>query len=180
MNKHNKSKGFTLIELMLVVLIIGILSGVMLGIINVKGIQQKSRDARRVSDMKKIQTALELYYADIRGYPSSVTWGNVSTSLTSLVPGYLTKMPSDPLGAAATTTDAVECFGTTTYGYYYITPSCSGTGCLPGKYVLGAIMEASTTAADNLCKSLNNCNGTVTCNCSGSGYSYCYGVENPL
>jgi general secretion pathway protein G len=178
MNKQNKSKGFTLIELMLVVLIIGILSGIMLGIINVKGIQQKSRDARRISDMKKLQTALELYYADRRGYPLNIAWNTVSTALSaSLVPGYLTKMPSDPLGGTTTTL----CFGKNTYGYYYITPSCSGTGCLPGKYVLGAIMEFSTSAVDSLCKNLNNCSGTVTCVCTGASFeNYCYGVENPL
>ena len=71
----NKNKGFTLIELMLVVLIMGILAGAMLGIINIRGIQAKSRDARRIGDIKKMQTALELYFSDYRGYPESeICW----------------------------------------------------------------------------------------------------------
>jgi prepilin-type N-terminal cleavage/methylation domain-containing protein len=182
MKNIKKQKGFTLIELMLVVLIIGILSGVMLSVINVKGIQQKSRDARRVSDLKKIQTALELYYADYRGYPMKSTWENVNTPLSTIslaiVPNFLSKMPSDPVEGKETPDS--NCYGgTSTHGYYYITPDCVGIGCLVSRYVAGAVMEVETSAADNLCSQLNNClQGYISnCNCGGS---YCYAVENPL
>ena len=184
--KKKNTAGFTLIELMLVVLIIGILSGVMLGVLNIRGIQSKSRDARRIGDLKKLQTALELYFADYRGYPKQITWGNVTGGVGSIIsPNYINKVPTDPKeGTAAVDTGGVgvSCFnGKSNYGYYYITTDCTGTGCtLSGRYVMGAIVEVSSSAADSLCSSLSNCSGgspAISCNCGGS---YCYGVENPL
>ena len=53
------SRGFTLIELLVVIAIIGILSSVVLASLN--SARTKARDTRRVSDMKQIQIALELY-----------------------------------------------------------------------------------------------------------------------
>lgn len=63
-----KNKGFTLIELLVVIAIIGLLST--LAIVALNTARQKSRDAARVSNIKQIQTALELYYADATAYPS--------------------------------------------------------------------------------------------------------------
>lgn len=59
--------GFTLIELLVVIAIIGLLST--LAVVSLNNARQKSRDAKRVSDIKQIQTALELFYADKNGYP---------------------------------------------------------------------------------------------------------------
>ncbi len=59
--------GFTLIELLVVIAIIGILSGVILASLNSS--RAKSRDTIRMSDMKQIETALQLYYADNNKYP---------------------------------------------------------------------------------------------------------------
>ena len=174
-----ENKGFTLIELMLVVLIMGILAGAMLGIINIRGIQAKSRDARRIGDTKKIQTALELYFADYRGYPEASAWGNISAGLSStlIAGGYINTVPGDPREGDAVS-EGVSCFGgLTVQGYYYKTADCTGAGCLSPEYVLGAIMEVETSASDSLCSDLTNCNGTINCACGGNS---CYGVENPL
>ena len=62
-----QSKGFTLIELLVVIAIIGLLST--LAVVSLNNARQKSRDAKRVSDIKQVQTALELFYADNNGYP---------------------------------------------------------------------------------------------------------------
>ncbi|MBU0534755.1 prepilin-type N-terminal cleavage/methylation domain-containing protein [Patescibacteria group bacterium] len=182
--KETIQEGFTLIELMLVVLIIGVLSGLMLGVINIPGIQSKSRDARRIGELKRIQTALELYFADFRGYPSKTAWQDLSVagnSVSSAIsPIYINKVPEDPK-KGSNASAGVSCFnGKTAYGYYYITNSCVGSGCLSGKYVLGAIMEVSGSATNYLCSNLGNCTGAtpaITCACGGA---YCYGVENPL
>ncbi len=64
----NNKKGFTLIELLVVIAIIGLLAT--LSVVALNNARQKSRDAKRVADIKQIQTALELYYADQDGYPS--------------------------------------------------------------------------------------------------------------
>ncbi|MFC1613364.1 type II secretion system protein [Patescibacteria group bacterium] len=64
--KFNK-RGFTLIELLVVIAIIGLLST--LAVVSLNNARQKARDARRVSDIKQIQTALELFYNDKNLYP---------------------------------------------------------------------------------------------------------------
>lgn len=69
MQKLNK-KGFTLIELLVVIAIIGLLST--LAVVALNSARQKSRDSKRVADIKQIQTALELYFSDsTTGYPNN-------------------------------------------------------------------------------------------------------------
>lgn len=100
----NKQKGFTLIELLVVIAILGLLST--LAVVSLNNARQKSRDARRLSDVKQMQTALELYYADANGYPAAITTGDaIAYSGTT----YMTIVPSDPGPADAT---ATGCGGT--------------------------------------------------------------------
>ncbi len=58
-------RGFTLIELMVVISIISLLSSIVLA--SVKTVRMKARDARRKEDLHNIYTALHLYY-DEKGY----------------------------------------------------------------------------------------------------------------
>lgn len=62
-----KKKGFTLIELLVVIAIIGLLAT--LAVVALNSARSKARDSRRVSDVKNISTALELYYNDQSSYP---------------------------------------------------------------------------------------------------------------
>ena len=62
-----KKKGFTLIELLVVIAIIGLLST--LAVVALNSARAKARDAKRVGDVKQMQTALELYYNDNQSYP---------------------------------------------------------------------------------------------------------------
>lgn len=100
----NRKKGFTLIELLVVIAIIGILSSVVLASLN--SAREKSRDARRVSDIKQIQLALELF-ADSNSseYPDTIA-GLVTTYI-----GVEPKDPSTQVGYAYNnlTTTGVEC-----------------------------------------------------------------------
>lgn len=86
--QKKQTKGFTLIELLVVIAIIGLLST--LAIVALNSARQKSRDAKRVSDVKQIQTALELYFADQNGYPSgsAVVLGGASTKTLSSTNGF--------------------------------------------------------------------------------------------
>lgn len=88
--KWLKTKGFTLIELLVVIAIIGILASIVLASLN--SARRKSRDARRVADIKQLQLALELYYdANSSAYPGA---------LSALAPTYIPTVSIDPLGGA--------------------------------------------------------------------------------
>ncbi len=71
-------KGFTLIELLVVIAIIGLLST--LAVVALGSAREKSRDARRLSDIKQIQTALELFYTDNNSYPTSTVAIDLGTA----------------------------------------------------------------------------------------------------
>lgn len=62
-----KKTGFTLVELLVVVAIIGLLSGMV--VISMKNVKAKARDSQRVSDMNSIATALNMYHNDFNAYP---------------------------------------------------------------------------------------------------------------
>ena len=106
--------GFTLIELLVVIAIIGLLST--LAVVALNNAREKSRDAKRVSDIKQIQTALELYYADQNNYPVAGTAINLGTASydvlcntaagfqadsTGCTTTYMGKVPSNPTPAVS-------------------------------------------------------------------------------
>tara|TARA_B100000745_G_scaffold70940_1_gene42434 strand:- start:5928 stop:6431 length:504 start_codon:yes stop_codon:yes gene_type:complete len=64
--KHSATRGFTLIELLVVIAIIGLLSSTVLA--SMSSARSKARDAKRKSDLRSAQTALELYYSDYGTY----------------------------------------------------------------------------------------------------------------
>jgi len=66
--KNLTKKGFTLVELLVVISIIGLLSTI--AIVSLGSARQKARDTKRIADMKQVSTALEQYYADKGGYPA--------------------------------------------------------------------------------------------------------------
>ena len=114
--------GFTLIELLVVIAIIGILSSVVLASLN--SARQKGRDAKRISDVKQLQLALELAYDSSGGYPAAI-------SLATLVtPGYIAAIPTDPTTNAAYSYESLASDGATACG----TAPCA-------KYVIGAKLE---------------------------------------
>ena len=100
MNKS--SRGFTLIELLVVIAIIGILASIVLASLN--SARKKGRDARRVSDLKQIQLALELYYdANASSYPllayAALNGSTAASSLTSA--GFISAVPTDPTNSGS-------------------------------------------------------------------------------
>lgn len=100
MNKAwaRKQTGFTIVELLIVIVIIGILAAIT--IVAYNGIQSRGNDSRRDSDIKQIKNALEMYKIDNDAYPiacgadgSGCTISNLATTLT---PKYIANVPQDP------------------------------------------------------------------------------------
>lgn len=97
-------RGFTLIELLVVIAIIGLLASVVMASLN--SAREKARDAQRVSQMKQVQAALEIYYSSNGSYPTGTPVGPCletgwQTPLAALVTaGYLSTIPLDPLNSS--------------------------------------------------------------------------------
>lgn len=72
MYSTKRNAGFTLIELLVVIAIIGVLASVVLASLN--SARAKARDARRLAEIKQIQTALELIYDQTGAYPGAAGW----------------------------------------------------------------------------------------------------------
>lgn len=95
-------KGFTIVELLIVIVVIGILAAITIVAFN--GVQTRARDTARTSDIRGVQKALEMYRADNSVYPSVGTDNigyNLSTLATALVPTYISKLPNDPKTGSA-------------------------------------------------------------------------------
>ncbi len=107
--KKNQN-GFTLIELLVVIAIIGLLST--LSIVALNSARARSRDARRVADVKQIQTALEMYYNEMNSYPATSSLTFITGSGASST--YMTKVPDAPLPPDGTCTTSA---GSNPYGY---------------------------------------------------------------
>lgn len=147
---RHSSRAFTLIELLVVIAIIGILSSVVLASLN--DARQKSRDAKRVADVKQVQLALELYFDSNASYPT--------TTLSALVPSYIATLPADPLS-----------------GSYFYESLSSGTD-----YNLGANLEASNHTALNADVDTGNGGAikaadTADCTAGTDTTRHCYSVK---
>lgn len=170
LTQRDKIKGFTLIELLIVVSVIGILSGLAISVINPSALRAKARDSQRISDLKKVQAALEIYFTDSRHYPTvavPTSYYLINSALAGLVPNYISQLPSDPAGYAS----SFSC--SSNFGYSYRTDS---TG---SRYALLAKME--TTSADYVrCSGISNCGDSVfDCNnCTEA--QRCHATQNPL
>lgn len=99
-----KKTGFTLIELLIVVSIIAVLAAV--GLTTYITFIKNARDAKRQSDLKFVQSALEQYHADQKYYPGSLDFsvGFALTNATGVSPmptvtkTYLNNVPIGPIG----------------------------------------------------------------------------------
>lgn len=114
-----RNKGFTLMELLVTIAIIGVLSSVVA--VNYRKAQQSSRDSKRVSDIENIAGGLELYYLDDYSYPigkysSNYSWDDLKEVLVS---DYLPSLPNDPLYKNDTEAVSEGEMPENMAGYYY-------------------------------------------------------------
>jgi prepilin-type N-terminal cleavage/methylation domain-containing protein len=113
-NKSATHRGFTLLEMLLVIAIIAILAAIVIVAINPARQLAQARNAQRASDLNAIQKAIQQYYIDELKYP----WHAAATkpdaesaspiceegentncvNLSALVPTYLSALPTNPAG----------------------------------------------------------------------------------
>jgi len=154
----NKQSGFTIIELLIVIVVIGILAGLVLTTFN--GIQQKARDTERQTDIKAIHAQVEAFWAQ-KGYYPSLTDLNDRTATTGFVAVNLKGLDAgafqDPKGANGTLLAAPAA-----NGYAYAVTNSAGTTCEAddttcAKYTMTATLEGTINGAATYVKtSLNN------------------------
>ena len=138
MTLSSAKRGFTLIELLVVIAIIGILSSVVLASLGTA--REKARDATRISDIKNIQLALELYYDSLQAYPANTVgtanaYGMTGVTLVAaLAPTYIPRLPEDPSSARGAADR-----------YHYVGLDAASADCSVvagcASYALGAYLE---------------------------------------
>jgi len=145
----NVKKGFTLVEIIVVIAIIGILASFLVGAFT--GIKRTTRDAQRKTDLRSIQSALEIYRSDKGDYPSpdpSNPFDPCGGSWTVDGTVYIQKIPCDPLGGAYT------------YSYPVVA----------GGYELIACLEDLSDKQKDATNNITYCNGTA---------KWSYTLKNP-
>lgn len=155
---RNKESGFTIVELLIVIVVIGILAALVLN--TFQGVQARARDTERTTDINAVHTHLEVYYNDNAYYPSGVATAtdclaadgatDISCVLSTgggaaaLFDGLDAEALDDPEGVTIDTTGTGD--------YQYAPGNCAaGTGHCDD-YVLTATLE---DAADYTKASLN-------------------------
>lgn len=142
----NKNSGFTIVELLIVIVVIGILAGLV--VTTFTGIQQKARNTERQTDIKAIHGQVEAYYAQNGKYPTLANL-NDATWRTANMKGLDEEALQDPKGAAQTLVDAPAA---NSYAYAVGPANCdNGAGGDCATYTLTATNEGGGTySKDNL------------------------------
>lgn len=104
MNMQKKRSGFTLIEIMVVIVIMGIMAALVVP--RVMGSTDDARKAAALADIKSVSDALKMYKLHNLNYPTQQQGLEALVTKPSISPipknytagGYLEKLPKDPWG----------------------------------------------------------------------------------
>jgi general secretion pathway protein G len=144
-----KTSGFTIVELLIVIVVIGILATIV--IVTFTGVQQRARNAKRQTDINAIASHISVYYANSGNYPTltnmnTAAW--VTTNLKGLDPAAL----QDPSGSSQT---LVSSPAANAYAYQPNDGSgnaCDDTTTLCTAYTLTATYEGTVNGASTYVK----------------------------
>ncbi|MFH1188798.1 MAG: type II secretion system protein [bacterium] len=153
-----KQKGFTLIEMLIVIAVITILAGVVFR--GIQGVRESARDTRRIGDLTNVQSILEMYMNQCNHYPgvadsvtncnhpNITTWNDLVAALSTVS----SKVPRDPVPSKT---------------YYYGVDSVDGL-----QYVIGAALERENASLKD---DVDTPSFTPTPNvdCADSSFRYC-------
>lgn len=120
---QNRS-GFTIVELLIVIVVIGILAGLVLNTFN--GIQARARDTERKTDVNAIHAQVEAYHADNGFYPTTANMADTAW-VGSNLSGLDSEALNDPSSGG--------------YAYAANTATCNNTTELCSSYTLSADLE---------------------------------------
>ena len=176
---RDKLQAFTLIELLVVIVIIGVLAT--LATVAVSSARGRARDAKRVSDLKQISTALEMYYADYFSYPNLITPGQALTSPDGSKT-YMSKVPNNPTPWAEDACTSGSDYVYNPVGGLTDPPSYNISGCLAkgtGSLAAGEVAMTPTglnsvTCPARICGdcSTTACGGTCATNITKDAVTY--------
>jgi prepilin-type N-terminal cleavage/methylation domain-containing protein len=141
---QRKQHGFTIVELLIVIVVIGILAALV--ITTFTGIQQKARNTERTTDIKALHGQVEAYYAQNGKYPTLANL-NDTTWRAANMKGLDAEALKDPKGSAQTLVGAPAADG-----YSYAVTASDGTACDNttkdcAQYTLTATYEGGGTFA---------------------------------
>ena len=163
----SKKRGFTLIELLVVIAIIGLLATI--AVVALQNARSKARDARRVADVKQMQTALELFFNDQQRYPSAdeLAAGSIFSTSTLGTTTYMAVIPTPPTPADGVCTGAsvysyTSDLGGTSYSIAYCVGANVGSitsgehcatpaGISDGTFCFGVLPCSGTTKSGAIC-----------------------------
>lgn len=146
MTHKSNQKGFTIVELLIVIVVIGILAALV--ITTFTGIQQKGRNTERTTDIKALHGQIEAFYAQNGYYPSLDDMNNVTSAtwVADNLKGLDKEALKDPKGTGYTLAT-----GATANQYSYAvtqadgTTACTDTAKDCAKYKLIATLEGGGT-----------------------------------
>lgn len=146
--------GFTLIEILMVVAILGVLASIVM--VSLSGSSAGSRDAKRIGDLKGLQSAINLFVQETGAPPGSAgSWAQLNNSCAAwqpspysqLRPSYYAVLPEDP--KTTDVTSLTQCASASGIWYWYGRGRTQSGSSLvvtdAGKYVVCATLEKSTT-----------------------------------
>ena len=150
-----RSQGFTIVELLIVIVVIGILA--LLVITTYSGIQAKARNAKRQTDIQSLQTQLEAFFSQNGYYPSLTDMNTASwraTNMKSLDQNALI----DPSSTCNPSTTSCLVASAVAKSYAYSVKDSTGASCEAtdtncAQYTLTAEYEGTVNGSSTYTKS---------------------------